>query len=172
MYLSQLRPSGVARIGAPRTSLIKSKPQVVMPRTIGGGAGGGIRTASISPSVKNNLVSQLINNYGLSPAIANKLVNDLTAGGKIPTESDIRRYLQRQMPTTKPPATIPEIDDKIEGVVSTKWYEEGAPRITPASDFQEIDPNQQNFFQKNKTWIIPVGAGVLIGGIYLLTKKK
>jgi hypothetical protein len=37
-------------------------------------------------------------------------------------------------------------------------------------DFQA--GQQQSFFDRNKAWIIPVGAGVVIGGIYLATRKK
>jgi len=36
----------------------------------------------------------------------------------------------------------------------------------------EFGTEPPSFFDKNKAWLIPVGAAALIGGVYLITKKK
>lgn len=62
----------------------------------------------------------------------------------------------------------------IGGLIPGQDPQQPAPSYQdPTRDFQiGFTDVQPTFWDKNKMWIIPAGAVVLVGGVYLLTKKK
>lgn len=126
-------------------------------------AGGGGVSSQIWSQIKSILMG-----YGLTSTQANKAVELWQNAGKVPTPTDIERYA-RAFGIDTQAESIPEVDQAIENATNAPVYEmnTGFSVSDPMRDTQE-----ESFFQQNKNWLIPVGAVVVVGGVYLLTRKK
>jgi len=156
----------------PSLSVVRSSGSPTVRSTAS--SGGGAMTTTL------NKLRSFGYQLGLSPKQVDILIKHFQTTGEMPNYGNYKSILKKAqggglfgmfgIPTAAPTkpviTTIPEVDADITAVT-------GDPTVTNATGFERVEPfKEQNFFDKNKTWLIPVGAVALIGGIYLLTKKK
>jgi len=115
----------------------------------------------------DRIKSTIINKYGLTPQMADLITAQIKKEGKLPSKETISRYVDTYGRKTevKPLITLPQIDNAV--------MDSTGVNFSTASGFGRIDPTpDQNFFQKNKQWLIPAGIAAVGLGLYFITKKQ
>lgn len=174
-------------------SIAMMKPKAITTGVLPGKATttrGGVMPTTMTRSIHSTglTTNQIMNlglQLGLKPQDVKILIDHYNKTGEIPNPGNYKRIIRENKPssglldifgikpTFKPDPEVTVTSPVIDQVVEQATNGTGVTVSSPTG-FNVVDPTrtQENFFQKNKSWLIPAAAGVGILGIILLTKKK